>query len=53
MTGSADQDRTNPGDERARYEAPQLIPYGDIRKLTQSGGNTHHDAGASSKKLGA
>lgn len=46
--------RTNDQDaqpERKAYTPPRLVEYGDVRKLTQSGGHTTHDVGPS-RKLG-
>ncbi len=34
------------------YTPPRLVEYGDVRKLTQSGGHTTHDAGGGLKKIG-
>lgn len=31
---------------RRKYEAPQLVDYGSVAKLTQTGGSTLADAGA-------
>jgi hypothetical protein len=31
---------------RRRYEAPKLVDYGSVAKLTQTGGSTLADAGA-------
>ena len=41
---AARDDRRQPG-ARKRYEAPRLIDYGRISKLTQSGGITAKDNG--------
>ena len=42
-----------PAQERKRYEAPTLIEYGDIAKLTQTGGLTSSDgAGSRKQKVG-
>lgn len=35
-----------PSPERKRYEAPKLVEYGDIAKLTQTGGLTKSDGGS-------
>jgi hypothetical protein len=40
----AREDRGQPG-ARKQYEAPRLIDYGRISKLTQSGGITKKDNG--------
>lgn len=37
---------------RKAYTSPRLVEYGDVRKLTQTGGHTTHDGAAGAKKLG-
>jgi hypothetical protein len=43
---AAQEARREPGAARKRYEAPRLIDYGRISKLTQSGGITTKDQGS-------
>lgn len=43
--GATDVDRREPPAVRKRYEAPRLIDYGHISKLTQTGGITTKDIG--------
>ncbi len=42
--GNGPKDRNAPG--RRRYEAPRLIDYGLVSKLTQTGGITTKDTGS-------
>lgn len=39
-----DAPKPQPSPERKRYEAPKLVEYGDIAKLTQTGGISVFDA---------
>lgn len=37
---------------RRPYEAPQLVKYGDIATLTQTGGLTKKDTGTKKQRIG-
>lgn len=50
MEQKADDKEAKPA--RKAYTSPQLVEYGDVRKLTQSGGHTTHDGIGGAKKLG-
>ncbi len=41
-----------PTPERKRYEAPKLIEYGDIAKLTQTGGASTFDVVNKKRQVG-
>lgn len=43
---AAGDNRRQPRGARKRYEAPRLIDYGRISKLTQTGGITSKDQGS-------
>jgi hypothetical protein len=40
------------GTGRRPYEPPQLIEYGDIATLTQTGGLTKKDTGSKQQRIG-
>ena len=43
-------DQAKPAHERRPWETPQLIEYGSVAKLTQSGGSTAKEMGTPSQK---
>ncbi len=47
---SATNDRATPS--RRPYDAPQLVKYGDIATLTQTGGLTKKDTGSKNQRIG-
>lgn len=50
MEQKADDKEAKPA--KKAYTSPQLVEYGDVRKLTQTGGHTTHDAAGSHKPGG-
>ena len=47
---STSDDAAKPAHDRRRWETPQLIEYGSVAKLTQSGGSTVKESGVPSQK---
>ena len=47
----ADTPKPPSSPERKKYEPPTLIEYGDIAKLTQTGGASVKDGGGTRKQL--
>ena len=45
-------DEAKPARDRRPWETPQLIEYGSVAKLTQSGGSTAKEAGTPSQAKG-
>jgi hypothetical protein len=46
----ASGDEAKPMRDRRPWETPQLIEYGSVAKLTQSGGSTAKESGVPSQK---
>ena len=49
---STSVDAAKQAHDRRPWETPQLIEYGSVAKLTQSGGSTAKESGVPAKKMG-